>query len=122
MITYSVRFETADQADRAAARLRSRGIPLQQYLSSPAKQSREPGLVVATPYGYPSSLASPSYATGLLNGLPQTDGNAVIYPLPFSARSKETRVDARFTVMDRDADRTRRVLINCGGARMRVVQ
>ena len=122
MITYSVRFESADQADHVAARLRRQGIPLQQYQSQQARQAREPGLIIGAPYGYPASTASPNYTTGLINGLPQTDGSAVIYPLPFQERAQDVRVDALFTVHDPDAARTRRVLINSGGANVQIVQ
>ncbi len=121
MITYSVRFESADQADRAAARLRSRGILLQQYLTAPARQAREPGLIVGLPYSYPATTASPSYTTGLINGLPQTDGSTVILPMPFVQTPDRRGCDARFTVVDADAGRARRLLINCGGAGVQIV-
>ena len=122
MITYTARFETADQADRAAAILRSRGVQLCQYRAGQAKQTREPGLIIGTPYGYPANSASPNYTTGLINGLPQTDGSTVIYPLPFGRQSKIKSVDAQFTVRDADAPRTRRMLINSGGAGVQIVQ
>ena len=122
MITYMVRFENADQADRVAARLRNRGIALQQYQSNPATHVLEPGLIVGIPYGYPASTASPNYTTGLINGLPQTDGNTLIYPMPFFERKKQRSVDVMFTVSDFDAERARKILINSGGKRVQIIQ
>lgn len=121
MITYSVRFENQDQADRAAARLRNGGVLLQQYRTIVAQQGKEPGLIVGVPYSYPATTASPSYTTGLINGLPQTDGSTVILPMSFSQPAQQLHCDARFTVLNTEAERARRMLVNCGGTAIRIV-
>lgn len=121
MITYSMTFASADQADRAAARLRSRGITVRQYQSKMVHGEKEPALMVGYPYSYPATVAGSDYTTGLINGLPQTDGSAVIVPAPFFERVPAVPVTAQFTVMDFDAERTRRMLINCGGNELRII-
>lgn len=121
MITYRATFSSADQADRAAARLRSQGIGLRMYRAAPNRGGKTPNLVVGYPYGYPASTASPAYTTGLINGLPQTDGSAVIMPMPMFGHVPPAAVAAEFTVMDGEAARTRRLLVNCGGSGLQMV-
>ena len=121
MITYSMVFDSADRADRAAARLRSRGIALRQFLAEAPKQTQEPAVVDGYPYSYPANLSSSDYTVNLLNGLPQTNGNVVMMPLPFFTHIPAGQVQARFTVADADADRARRILINSGGAEVKIV-
>jgi len=122
MITYSISFDSLDQADRAAARLRSRGVPLQQYRTYGRRVEREPYLVAGYPYTYPTSLSTTGYTYNLFNGLPQTDGNAVIVPLPPLDCTAVGRIRAHFTVLDGDAGRARRMLVNSGGMEVRIVQ
>ena len=121
MITYCATFSSPDQADRAAARLRSEGIALRMYRAAMPHAPKTPNLVVGYPYGYPASIASPDYTTGLINGLPQTNGSAVIMPMPLFGHVPARTVSAQYTVMAADAARARRLLVNCGGAGLRMV-
>ena len=122
MITYSLAFDSPDQADRAAAWLRSRGVSLQQYRTDGRHVEREPYLAAGYPYTYPTSLSTTGYTYNLFNGLPQTDGNAVIVALPSLDYTAAGRVRAHFTVLDGEAERARRILINSGGREVRIVQ